>query len=363
MKKIVLFLMGLIFLQVSAIAYQVSIEAPETLTVGKPLVVTGTTTFGIGTPIDVVLYYQLTTTTEVKRKIAYIQPDKSFKAVFDTTGLKTGTYKVEVPTSGMGGDSVTTRVIQLVDRSDAIQISSSLTQPFSGRMVVAGTISGGETSGIQIEVLGPDGGVIAGPRYVNTNYLGDFSVEIPITEAGDYEVSFTDSRGYIGEKTFTILSEPALVDTPSSEPTPGLQILSAHGRSSYDMPAYFRIVPGTGPVTIYTSASLDWVLEYIDENGELHTINDKGTQVPERVSLIGKGKTLYFRIYPATPAASGEVVIYGQNVQSVDVSPDILPGFVHATPTPPEETPISPFLPVGGIIAAGIVAAALKRVF
>lgn len=360
MKTIALLLIGLFFLQVSAIAYQVSIEAPETLTVGKPLVVTGTTTFGIGTPIDVVLYYQLTTTTEVKRKIAYIQPDKTFKAVFDTTGLKTGTYKVEVPSSGMGGDSVTTRVIQLVDRSDAIQISSSLTQPFSGRMVVAGSISGGETTGIQIEVLGPDGEEVAGPRYVNTNYLGDFSVEIPITKAGDYEVSFTDSKGYIGEKTFTILSEPARIDNTSGEPTPGLQILSAHGISSYGAPAYFKIVPGTGPVTIYTSASLDWVLEYIDENGVKHTINDKGTQVSERVSLIGKGETLYFRVYPASKTASGDAVIYGQNVQLIEVSPTVPPGFESTMPTPAEETPLSPLLPITGIVLAGLVAAVMK---
>ncbi len=49
------------------------------LPVGKPLIVTGTTTFGIGTPIDVVLYYQLTTTTEIKRKIVYVQSDHTFR--------------------------------------------------------------------------------------------------------------------------------------------------------------------------------------------------------------------------------------------------------------------------------------------
>ena len=135
MKKIVLLVMGLLFLPVLASAYQVNIDAPESLTVGKPLVVTGTTTFGVGTPIDVVLYYQMTTTSEVKRRIVYIQPDKTFKAIFDTTGLKTGIYKVEVPTSGMGGDSVTMRVIQLVDRSDAIHVSSSSHPAFFGKIV------------------------------------------------------------------------------------------------------------------------------------------------------------------------------------------------------------------------------------
>ena len=63
MKKIVLLALGFFFLISSASAYQVYIYAPDTLTVGLPLVVNGTTTFGIGTPIDVVLYQQVTTST------------------------------------------------------------------------------------------------------------------------------------------------------------------------------------------------------------------------------------------------------------------------------------------------------------
>ena len=126
MKKIVLLVIGLLFLPVIALAYQVNIDAPETLTVGKPLVVTGVTTFPPGMSVDVVLYYQLTTTTEIKRQVVGIKPDNTFKVVFDTTGLKTGTYKVEVPVNGMG-DSVTMRLVQIVDRSDEIQMDSPLT--------------------------------------------------------------------------------------------------------------------------------------------------------------------------------------------------------------------------------------------
>ena len=58
MKKIVLLVMGLLFLSGSVSAYLVNIDAPESLPIGKPLIVNGTTTFGIGTPVDVVLYYQ-----------------------------------------------------------------------------------------------------------------------------------------------------------------------------------------------------------------------------------------------------------------------------------------------------------------
>ena len=207
MRKIVLFIMmGLLFLSGYASAYSIMIDAPSSLPVGKPLVVTGNTSLGIGTPMDVVLYLQLTTATEVQRQVVYIQSDRTFRAVFDTTGLQKGTYKVEVPLNG-GGDSVTARVVNLVDRSDEITMTSPSTQNFKNTMYVAGTIKGDENSGIQIEVLGPDGSPVFGPRYVNTDSEGDFSADIPITQFGDYEVSFTDSQGYLGYRTITVLSQ------------------------------------------------------------------------------------------------------------------------------------------------------------
>ena len=104
MKQFVLLVMGLLFLVSCTSAYSVMIDAPGSLAVGKPLIVTGTTTFGIGTPIDVVLYRQLTTATEIQRNVVYIQADRTFTTVFDTTGLQTGTYKVEVP-ANTGGDA------------------------------------------------------------------------------------------------------------------------------------------------------------------------------------------------------------------------------------------------------------------
>jgi hypothetical protein len=362
MKKIVLLVMGLLFLPVLASAYQVNIDAPESLTVGKPLVMTGTTTFGVGTPIDVVLYYQMTTTSEVKRRIVYIQPDKTFKAIFDTTGLKTGIYKVEVPTSGMGGDSVTMRVIQLVDRSDAIHVSSSLTQPFSGKLYVAGTITGSENSGIQVEVVSPDNQVIFGPRYVNTNYVGDFSVEVPVTETGEFEVSFTDSKGYIGAKTFTILGAPSVSDLPAPVTTPAAaQVISAHTTSSRNHPAYFVVRPGTGPVSLYTSSSVDWVMEYVDENGVYHTVNAQGELIAERVELSGKGKTLYFKVYPQKASVTSEAFLYGQNVNGVSVSPNT-PGVFAAVETPAlPETPQAPVKPLLGVMAVGILALLVKK--
>ncbi len=219
MKKIVWLLLLLLTIP-SASAYEMYIFAPDTLSVGKPLVVTGNTTLGIGMPIDVVLSHQLTTSTEVNRTIAYIRPDKTFRAVFDTTGFPTGTYKVEVPTSGMGNSAVTMRAVQLVDRLDEIRISSPFVQPFSGILLVAGTLAGETRSGVQVEVVGPENAVIFGPRFIYTNNLGEFSLEIPVSETGLYEVSFTDSQGYIGQKSFTIGRTPATTETPGNIPAP-----------------------------------------------------------------------------------------------------------------------------------------------
>src|SRR5512136_234703 len=291
MKKIVLLVMGLLFLPVIASAYQVNIDAPETLSVGKPLVVTGVTTFPPGMSVDVVLYYQLTTTTEIKRQVVSVRPDRTFKVVFDTTGLKTGTYKVEVPVNGMG-DSVTMRLVRIVDRSEEIQLDSPLRQQFTGTLVVAGTIRGDENSGVQVEVIGPDNSVVFGPQFVNTNYEGAFSTNVPISIPGEYEVSLTDSKGFIGTRiiTATVLQTPAAT---LSEAAISKTVVSAHAKASRDAPAYFAVKTGSGPVMLYTSDSLDWVIEYIDNNGVLHVENNQDGQNPEKAAINGSGNTIF----------------------------------------------------------------------
>jgi hypothetical protein len=351
MKKCVLFLIGLLFLSGWASAYQVDISAPDSLAVGKPLVVTGTTTFGIGTPIDVVLYYQLTTTTEVQRKIVYVQSDKSFKAVFDTTGLKTGTYKVEVPANGLG-DSITMRLITIFDRTEDIHLSSRINQSYSGTLYVAGEIVGDENSGVQIEVIDPVGMVIFGPQYVNVNSAGLFSAEIPITAPGEYEVSFTDSKGYIGFRTINAVGQPTFAaSTTVAVPTTKPLLRSAHTKASRDNPAYFIVKTGTGPVTLYTSKSMDWVIEYIDDKGILHMSNSQGDRNPEMVEFLGKGKTIYVKIYPYKYSLTSDVYLYGENVNSLTVSPTIPEPFAATEPEP--TTPEAPLLPFAAAVALG----------
>jgi hypothetical protein len=353
MKKIVLFVMGLVFLSGFASGYQVNIDAPASLSVGKPLIVTGTTTLGVGTPIDVVLYYQLTTTTEVERKIVYVQSDKTFKTFFDTTNLKKGTYKVEVPANGLGSSSDPMRLVQLIDRSDEIYMTSPLRQGFSGKIYIAGAIKGGENSGVQIEIIGPDNTVVFGPSYVNTNNAGAFSADVSIQEPGDYEVSFTDAKGFIGTRTISItgVSTPAATPVVSATTYP---VFSAHAKASRDSPAYFIVRTASGPVILHTSSSIDWVIEYIDSKGVLHMENNQGAQSPERAEFIGAGKLVYVKIYPYKYADTSEVFLYAENVNSVTVSPTVPAPFAATVPQTTTETPQSSLFPIIGLVATGI---------
>jgi hypothetical protein len=354
MKKIVLFMMGLFFLLGLASAYQMNIDAPESLSIGKPLIVTGSTTLGIGTPIDVVLYYQLTSTTEVKRKIVYVQSDKTFKTFFDTTDLKKGLYKVEVPANGLGSSSESSRLVQLIDRADEIYLSSLSRQSFNGKIYIAGTIKGEENSGVQIEIIGPANTIVFGPSYVNTDNSGSFSADISITEPGDYEVSFTDAKGYIGTRTINVGGGLTTGATPVITATT-YPVFSAHAKASRDSPAYFIVRTASRPVVLHTSSSVDWVIEYIDSKDVLHMENNQDAQNPERVEFIGTGKIVYVKVYPYKYADSSEVFLYAENVNSIAVSPTVPAPFAATAPPIPTETPQSTVFPLVGLVALIVV--------
>ena len=360
MNKFVLPVLGLLFLSGIVSAYQIDISAPATLAVGKPLIVTGTTTFGIGTPIDVVLYYQLTTATEIQRKIAYVQSDRTFHVIFDTTPLRKGTYKIEVPSNGKG-DSVTMRLVELVDRTDEIQLSSRLEQQFNQKLSIAGIMAGSQNSGVQIEVAAPDGSRVFGPHYISTNFQGRFSVDVPITQTGFYEVSFTDAKGFVGTVSISVTG-----DAPVGSPTitgesvtvaTQKDIISAHTKASRDTPAYFEVKAGSSTVNLYTSSKIDWVVEYIDDRGNLHTVNENGALNPEEVIIQARGKTISVKVYPYKYSDSGEVFLYAENAQSVRVSPTIPAGFGAGSLSSaiPAETQKSPGFVMTGVLALVIL--------
>ena len=165
-------------------------------------------------------------------------------------------------------------------------------------------------------MIGPDNFVVFGPRYVNTNYQGTFTTEVPVTEPGEFEVSFTDARGYVGKRIITVNGQQSLTAAPTPASTT-VSVVSAHAKSSRDNPAYFAIKSGSGQVTIHTSSSIDWVIEYIDENGVIQLVNGQGEQYPEQIQIQGKGKTLYIRVYPVKFSVNSEVFIYAENAVSV----------------------------------------------
>jgi hypothetical protein len=300
--------------------------------------------------LDVVLYNQLTIPTEIKRNIITVQSDQTFKTFFDSTGLKKGMYKVDVPASGLGSSAVTMHLIELIDRSDEIYMTSLSHQRFNGKISISGTIKGGENAGVQVEIIGPDNTVVFGPSYVNTNNAGAFSADISITEPGDYEVSFTDAKGFVGTRTISIIGEPTTGTSPVTTATP-YPVFSAHTKASQDSPAYFVVRTATGPVALHTTSSIDWVIEYFDDKGVLHKENNYGEKNPERAEFIGTGKVVYVKVYPYKYAENSEVFLYAENVNSVKVSTTVPAPFSATAPQIPTETPQSPLFPFIGLVA------------
>jgi hypothetical protein len=133
-------------------------------------------------------------------------------------------------------------------------------------------------------------------------------------------------------------------------------ILSAQARSSRGSPAYFIVRAGSGPVTLYTSKTLDWVVEYSDDSGILHMMNDQGDQNPERVEILGNGQTLYFKIYPYQYSVTDDVFLYGENVGLIDVSRTIPAPFRSSGDMSASETQRASLYPLFGAaaLAAGI---------
>ena len=106
-------------------------------------------------------------------------------------------------------------------------------------------------------------------------------------------------------------------------------------------------------MNVYTSSDIDWMMEYVDDRGISHTLLSRNQLNPEEINVQGRGKTMYFKIYPLKYADSGIVFLYAENAQSVKVSPTVpsVFGTVHPTPT---ETQKSPVMPLLGAAAVGM---------
>lgn len=339
------------------VAYELSIYAPQTIQKGKPLVVNGTSNLPAGISVDIVLSRSEYTTEEIARKTVTLQADREFSVVFDTKDLQKGQYKVEVPGiqgySFLGG-SVTLRIVQVVDRSDELAFRSPRTQEMVGSLDISGSFPKNPGAGVQMEVVGPGNEVVFGPQYIPTASDGSFSQKVPIKSAGTYEVSFTDSKGFIGSYVFTVTEKEEIV--PAATPEPTVTAIAATAPSSTESPAFFVITGAKGKVKVSTSAGVDWVIEYADERGNVQKVNLKGQVEPEEVTTEITGDSLYLKVYPYRFSDKGEVTIFVEGAEKIGVSREIPPVFAPTATT----TAKSPF-PWLTVIAAMVLLALRKK--
>ena len=348
-------------------AYELIIKTTPEIQRGMPIVVNGTSNLPPGISVDIVLSKSGFTTEELKRETVTLQANKEFSVVFDTSGYSKGVYKVEVPAiSGYSylGDSVTLRVIQLIDRSDEIVFRAFTSQEMDGTLDIEGIISGLKNSGVQIGVTGKGDKPVFGPAYISVGSDGSFSTKVPVNETGAYNISFTDGRGFIGTVMVTVTEKPAMTQPPTVVPTEN-PIVSASAYASRDNPANFIVVTG-GPGTyrVFTSSGIDWVIEYTDPSGKSVKVNEKGSVGNEEILLNTTEDVVALKVYPYSYTAEGNVLLSADGAEKVEASSSgtssTLTGTNTGTPTgTPTETEQSfPTLPVIAVVIVVIAVAA-----
>ncbi len=355
-------------------AYYLTLDAPAEVRVSQPITVTGTTNVPPPDKIDVVLSLSSNIPVEKARQSIAIteKGDTSFNVTFQTTGYEKGNYKVEALSQTLrdfSAGSRNLRVVKLTDRSDIIRFSSPLFQDFDGTMEIETRIQGYEDNAIQMEVEKGNTSVF-GPESVPVS-RGLMKYELPIKEPGAYEITFTDSRGFIGTYTVQVGEEkesstaaptpaetaaPTVHETDTTTPaktsgspavtteptksTPSLtpsetkapvnttgdkpiqvEGVSSTAPASRDSPAYFLVSVKQSPVTISTSSDEDWVMEYKTAPGSAGVkVNDKGKGSPEQATITDSTKEVYLKVYPYSYKSSDDVTITASNAASVGLS-------------------------------------------
>jgi hypothetical protein len=228
MKRIILAILFLMCCIGTVSAYGLYIDCPAEIQVGLPLKCSIDSDFPAGTTFDLVFYQTKYTATEVDRQSVTIQENKATQyRLFDTKGFPGGNYKVEVRFIGadeprLRSDSVTIKLVSVIDRSNEITITSPLTQDTAEALRIEGSIAKEGTGGVELEVRGPDGRIF-GPQWIGTTNdmkSGDgiFTKKVAVFGPGDYEVYFKDAKGFIGIKTFKVVS-PVITQAATTNPT------------------------------------------------------------------------------------------------------------------------------------------------
>jgi hypothetical protein len=284
------------------------------------------------------------------RNVVTFQSGETITTTFQTKGFEKGTYQVEIldPTKTIGGSSTTWRILELVNRSSDITFTAPLTQEYDGTLTVSGKIAELGDRGVQL-VVESSGGKVFGPSFIQTDTNGGFLKEVDIPGPGTYGVNLTDHKGYIGTiqvQVFAITTPPTTAP-PTAVPT-GTPV-TASAPATRQAPAYFAVDTKSGPVTISTSADLDWVIEIVDEAQAKRLINERGTTGGEEVTLEAKGGTVYVKVYPMKYTDQGSVTVSALNADSITAATNgaSIFGDVAATTTPASPLPI--ILPLAAV--------------
>jgi hypothetical protein len=224
MKRILLLALCLLGIIGTASAYGLYLDCPASVQVGLPVKCSVDSDLPAGYTFDLVFYQSQYTATELGRQSVTIQDSHNTQyKIFDTVGLSGGSYKVEAQLSTKTGetslrsDSVTYKLVQLVDRSGEITITSPVTQNLAEALRIEGSVSKLGDAGVQLEVRGPDGRIF-GPQYIGTKNdvkdgSGVFTQKVLVTTPGTYEVSFTDTKSFIGIKKFEVVASATATQT------------------------------------------------------------------------------------------------------------------------------------------------------
>jgi len=345
MIRVFRYILAALLLIGGAQAAYVELSAPDRINAGETLQVSGTSlgTLKPGFSTDLIFYQMQFTKKEIARAQIVVQEGGIFSASFPTLGLAGGNYLLELVdprTDGQevfGGTAKNQKFVTVVDRSGEITISSARVQTFNGVLYLKGTLAMTGNNGTEIRVE-KAGQVIFGPEYIGT-VSGEFAKTVPITEGGTYRVSFSDARGYIGMAEFAVkdaTTTSATTATPTARPE-----ITASTPSSRTQPAYFTVDSAGGTLRIRTSSGIDWIMEYVDENGGRFTLNQKGTVGGESVTVETLGGPVYVKVYPATYTDQGTVTLYAENADSLNVCTTCAAYFAGTpAPTPTQKTPL-----------------------
>ncbi|MDD3137186.1 MAG: hypothetical protein PHF64_11880 [Methanoregula sp.] len=212
-------------------AYGLYVDCPKSLQAGQTLKCTIDSDLPVGTSFDMAFYQSQYTATILDTQTVTIQDGHPTQyKLFDTRGFKGGQYKMEIQfNSGYLGtlrdDSRTDQLIMLVDRSDAITITSPESQLLANALQIDGSIAKKGGDGVEIEVKGQNTGRVFGPEYIPTtkdmkNGAGVFTRKVVVTQPDVYDVSFSDPNGFIGAVSFEVTTPaPTVTSTPLSTVT------------------------------------------------------------------------------------------------------------------------------------------------